>query len=75
MSRTYAIMDVPADVYQCIRALMVQANYDHAIHNTARGDEVLDMHGLALRIDPEELEALLQRNIAHEQTITPHDRD
>lgn len=52
MSRTYAIAEVSPAVYAEVRALLVAAGYEHAIHREDDG-EVLDMHGIALRaIEP-----------------------
>lgn len=48
MTRTYAVLDVPRTVYAAVRALLVAADYEHALHASADG-EVIDMHGIALR--------------------------
>ena len=44
MTHTYAVLDVPRSVYAAVRALLDAAGYDHAFH-----DDVIDMHGIALR--------------------------
>lgn len=48
MTHTYAIAEVSQSAYNEIRAVLVEAGYQHAIHDNL-GDEVLDMHGIALR--------------------------
>ena len=47
-TRTYAVLDVPGPVYAAIRALLDQADYQHAFCDHADG-EVIDMHGIALK--------------------------
>jgi len=49
MTYTYAVLDVPEIVYATVRALLVSAGYEHAFHR-GRDGEVLDMHGIALRL-------------------------
>ena len=51
MTYTYAVLDVPATVYAAVRALLKAAEYEHAFHQDG-SDEVIDMHGIALRSDP-----------------------
>ena len=48
MSYTYAVLEVPRSVYAAVRALLEQAQYDHAFHKEKDG-EVIDMHGIALQ--------------------------
>jgi len=48
MTYTYAILDVPRAVYAAVRALLDAADYGHAFHKDD-GQEVIDMHGIALR--------------------------
>ena len=48
MTYTYAILDVPRAVYAAVRALLDKADYQHAFHKDG-ADEVIDMHGIALR--------------------------
>ena len=48
-TRTYAILSVPPAIYACIRAKLVSAGYTDALHNGAEGDELIDMHGIALQ--------------------------
>lgn len=53
MSYTYVTMDVSARAYAEIRAKMLEASYDHALHEDD-GAECIDMHGLALKSLPAE---------------------
>lgn len=48
MTYMYAVLDVPRAVYAAVRALLDQAEYQHAFHANNDG-EVIDMHGIALR--------------------------
>ncbi len=53
-THTYAIADVSETTYNEIRALLVEAGYQQALHQSTSGEgegegEVLDMHGIALR--------------------------
>jgi hypothetical protein len=48
MTYTYAILELPPTIYAAVRALLEAAGYGHAFHKDA-GDEVLDMHGIALK--------------------------
>ena len=48
MTRTYAVLEVPRAVYAAVRALLDRADYSHAFLKDD-GDEVIDMHGIALR--------------------------
>lgn len=57
MTRTYAILDVSPAAYDEIEAKLRSAGYEHAI------DEVIDMHGLALRRTP-----LIRTTSPHELT-------
>lgn len=53
MTHTYTIVEVTSSTYEEIRAVLIAAGYQHAIHkDEAGGDgEVLDMHGgIALRV-------------------------
>lgn len=45
-THTYAIMEVPREVFEVVKAKLEDAGYQHAIHD---GD-TLDMHGVALRV-------------------------
>jgi hypothetical protein len=48
-THTYAILDITCEAYQEIRARLVEAGYDHAIHGAqTHAGEVLDMFGVAL---------------------------
>lgn len=51
MTHTYAILEVPAVVYCAMRALLIRAGSDEAIHEAqGPGDkELIDMHGIALQ--------------------------
>lgn len=52
MTHTYAILDVSPEAYAEIRAKLEEAGYQHAFHTRVRdGEEVIDMHGIALRAD------------------------
>lgn len=52
-TRTYAILEVSAGAYAEIRALLHDAGYQHAFH-----DDVIDMHGIALKAMAPELTML-----------------
>lgn len=43
-THTYAILEVSAEAYAEIRALLEAAEYQHAFH-----DDVVDMHGIAVK--------------------------
>ena len=52
MSHTYAVLEVSSAAYAEIRAKLVDAGYDHALHTPAvsgEDREVIDMHGIALK--------------------------
>lgn len=49
MTHTYAVLDVPRAVYAAVRALLDRADYGHAFH-AGKDGEVIDMHGIALRV-------------------------
>lgn len=51
MTHTYAILEVPPQIYASIRAKLVAAGYEHTFDKND-GVEVIDMHGLALRAEP-----------------------
>lgn len=48
MSYTYAVVDVSRPTYAEIKASLLRAGYDQAVHQSGEG-EVIDMKGLALR--------------------------
>lgn len=50
-THTYAILQVSKEAYQEVKTLLLKAGYDQAIHKNSRGDEVIDMHGIALGTD------------------------
>lgn len=48
-THTYAVLEVPAVVYAAVKALLLRADYGHAIQfDKVTGPEVIDMHGIAL---------------------------
>lgn len=49
MTHTYALLEVPSSVYAAVRALLAQAQYQHAFIDTRTDGEVIDMHGIALK--------------------------
>lgn len=59
MTHTYAVLDVPRAVYAAVRALLAAADYQHAFHDEGGSDEVIDMHGIALRARPGTSEAAI----------------
>lgn len=51
MTHTYALLPVPAAMFELVKAKLLDAGYQHAVHPSRDGHseaEVLDMHGLAL---------------------------
>ena len=54
MTYTYAILDVSQRTYDEIRAKLNAAGWQQAIHEYD-ADEVLDMHGIALRVDSQQV--------------------
>lgn len=52
MTYTYVLMDVSPTTYEEIKKKLLDAGYQHALHEDRHGDGVvLDMHGIALRLD------------------------
>lgn len=52
MTHTYAVLEVSAEVYAEVRALLTKAGYEHTFHEGDRDHaEVIDMHGIALAGD------------------------
>ena len=49
MTHTYAVLEVPRSVYAAVRALLVQADYQHTFIDSRTDGEVIDMHGIALK--------------------------
>lgn len=49
MTHTYAVLDVSAACYAEIRRRLAAADYRHAFHG-----DVIDMHGIAIRVEQEE---------------------
>lgn len=50
-THTYVVMDVSANAYAQIHEKMVAAEYHHAIHKDG-DEEVIDMHGIAVKSLP-----------------------
>lgn len=50
MTYTYALMEIPPDMWRHIHDKMLAAGYGHAVHEDADGEGhvALDMHGIAL---------------------------
>lgn len=49
MTRTYAEMEVSAAVHEEVKQRLIAAGYNHALHDDGA---TLDMHGIALTIEP-----------------------
>ncbi len=49
MTHTYALMEVSRAAFDEIKAKLLAAGYDHAVHDDGA---TLDMHGIALVVDP-----------------------
>lgn len=49
MSHTYVVLEVSKAAFEEIREKLKEAGYEHAFH-----DELIDMHGIALREGKEE---------------------
>lgn len=53
-THTHANLDVSRQTYHEVRRLLMAASYQHVLGTDGLGGaEVMDMHGIALRIDPE----------------------
>lgn len=52
-THTYAILEVPLEVYNQIRKQLEEAGYGHAFHRGNNDDEVIDMQGIALQAKAE----------------------
>ena len=50
VTHTYAILEVDAATFADVMGRLLQAGYEHAIHDQD-GRAVIDMHGIALRIE------------------------
>lgn len=48
-TRSYAVLRVPKEVYEDIRRRLGKAGYSDQFFKGARGDELIDMHGVALQ--------------------------
>lgn len=55
---TYAILDVSPAAFQEVAALLVAAAYDHCFDR-----DVIDMHGIALRADPQAVPPLQKESV------------
>jgi hypothetical protein len=53
-THTYAILEVSAAAYNEIRSLLAAGGYSDQFHKDKTHDEVIDMHGIALAIKPDE---------------------
>jgi hypothetical protein len=53
MTYTYILMDVSPAVYEEIKQKLLAAGYTYAIHNEGQYGFVLDMHGIALKLQSE----------------------
>ncbi len=53
-THTYVILPLSPAAYREIRATLLDAGYGHAFHNVGTRDEVIDMHGIAVKRAPEE---------------------
>ena len=49
---TYAVLDVSEIAYREICAKLDAAGYQHACHSDSHGRDIIDMHGIALAIEP-----------------------
>ena len=49
MSYTYAILDVTAGTFREIQTKLEAAGYQHAFHEDAAGQLVIDLHGVTIR--------------------------
>lgn len=50
-TRTFVTLTVPPVVYLAIRDLLVNAGYEHAFVDFDKEGEVIDMHGIALKME------------------------
>lgn len=57
LTHTYAVLDVSPDVFQEIRNKLERAGYGHTFIDRADGGLEIDMHGIALAVDPAVLKA------------------
>lgn len=60
-THTYAFLEVKPATFEEIAAKLRSAGYDHAFDADAQHGELIDLHGLALVVDPEHRE----RHLAH----------
>lgn len=49
-THTYALMEIPQEVFDLVREKLEAAGYEHAVHND-NGQLCLDMHGIALVVE------------------------
>ena len=59
MTHTFAILDVRPAVYADIRQGLVMTGYADEVLHVEDGQELIDMHGIALRSDPSILPSAL----------------
>lgn len=59
MTRTYAVMQLSKAAYDEIKGKLLDAGYNHAIHENSSYGVVLDMHGIAVAEDPGKCKAVL----------------
>lgn len=52
-THTYVTMPVTLAVYEEVLSKLMSAGYDHALHPQDDGSYLLDMHGIALELEPE----------------------
>lgn len=67
VTHTFAVLEVPAEVYGKIRELLVEAGYEHTFHNHLEG-EVIDMQGIALKSEVATSTTSIHRRVA--DTVT-----
>jgi hypothetical protein len=47
MTHTYALLEVPPEMFEFVKKQLTEAGYEHAF-DTSDGKPVIDMHGIAL---------------------------
>ena len=50
-ARTFVTLTVPPVVYLAIRDLLMDAGYEHVFVDLGKDEEVIDMHGIALKME------------------------
>jgi hypothetical protein len=51
MSKTFATLTVPPVVYLAVKDLLMDAGYTHAFVSLGKEGELIDMHGIALKME------------------------